>query len=195
MIDIKTLEAIKLIIEKADSQENCFDFSFLPQDEVKTFLASLNNLPKYLVNFVSPKLDKNEVQKWALIYLALHNLWHSEINHQDIAKLEIFTTAPIFHSTQNILSEEDLVKISFTYFLLGFSALKINHSLDYLISEKLILGEFVALGGIEKSIWGLKFKPEIMPSVAKNIQEKTEKDRHHFLLKKYKNLVFDFLTT
>jgi hypothetical protein len=194
MID-KALKEIKLILEKTDAQKDYLNFASLPQDEAKVFLACLNNLPKYLINFVSPKLDKNEVQKWGLIYLALHNLWHSEINHQDITKLEIFTTAPIFHSTQNILSEEDLAKLSFTYFLLGFSALKINHSLDYLISEKLILGEFVALGGIEKSIWGLKFKPEIMPSVAKNIQEKTEKDRHHFLLKKYKNLVFDFLTT
>jgi hypothetical protein len=190
----KVLEEIKLILEKTDLEKDRLNFSSLPKDEAKVFLISLNNLPRYLINFVSPKLDKNEIQKWALAYLALHNLWHSEINHQDIAKLEIFTTTPIFHSTKNILSEEDLAKLSFTYFLLGFSALKINHSLDYLISEKLILGEFVALGGIEKSIWGLKFKPEIIPSVAKNIQEKTEKDRHHFLLKKYKNLVFDFLT-
>jgi len=191
----KVLEKIKLILEKTDLQKDYLNFSSLPKDEARVFLTSLNHLPKYLINFVSPKLDKNEVQKWALIYLALHNLWHSEINHQDIIKLEIFTTSPIFHSTQNILSEEDLAKLSFTYFLLGLSALKINHCLDHLISEKIILGEFVALGGIEKSIWGLKFKPEIMPSVAKNIQEKTEKDRHYFLLKKYKNLVFDFLTT
>lgn len=190
----KTLEKIKLILEKEDLPKNYLDFSYLPEEEAKIFLASINNLPKYLINFVDPKISKNELQKWALIYLTLHNLWHSEVNLQDIIKLEILTTAPIFHLTQNILSEDEIKKLSFAYFLLGLSALQTNHSLENLISEKLILGEFVAVGGIEKNVWGLKCKPELMPSIAKNIQIKTENDRHNFLLKKYKNLVFDFLT-
>jgi hypothetical protein len=198
----KVIQEIKLILENRESQKKYLEFSYLPPDEAKIFLTSLNNLQRYLIHFTNPTVDKNEIQKWAFIYIALHNLWHSEINNQnieDIVKLEILTTAPIFHSMENILVQEKILKndefakLSFSYFLLGLTALKINHSLEYLISEKIILGEFVALGGVEKDIWGLQFKPDIMPLVTKNIQNKIEKDTHHLLLKKYKNFVFDFI--
>ncbi|GIW67280.1 MAG: hypothetical protein KatS3mg096_148 [Candidatus Parcubacteria bacterium] len=189
----KTLENIKIILEKRDLANDYFDLKALPPEEAKIFLASINVLPQHLAKFDSPPLDKNETKRWSLIYLALHNLFHSEINHQDITKLEILTTAPIFNLTKEFLNEEDLVKLSFAYFLLGFTSLRINHSLEYLISEKLILGEFVAIGGIESSIWGLKFKHHLLQPVAQNILTKVEKDRHDFLVKKYKNIVFDFL--
>lgn len=193
MIINKNLEEIKLILENSNLKKDYLELSSMPNDEAKVFLAALNSLQKFLINFVSPNVNKEEIERWSLIYLALHNLWHSEFSHDDIGKLEILTTAPILSSLQEILNQEEFQKLSFAYFLLGFSVLKINHSLENLISEKVILGEFVALGGIEKDIWGLKFKPEIMPTVAKNIQNKTEKDRHHLLIKKYKNIVFDFL--
>jgi len=189
----KTLEEIKLIIENVEENKTYWDLKYLPQEEAKIFLTSVNNLQQYLIKFDAPSLNKSEVKRWSLIYLAIHNLLHSEINHQDITKLEIFTTAPIFDLTQNILSKEDLEKLSLAYFLLGLSSLKINHSSEYLISEKLILGEFVAIGGIEKRIWGLKLKYQFLPEVARNIYNKVQNDKHNFLLKKYKNLAFDFL--
>lgn len=189
----KTLENIKLILGKGNFDKNYLDLKAIPSEEIKVFWASINILNHHIVKFDSPSLDKNEIKKWALIYLALHNLFHSEVNHQDITKLEVLTTAPIFTLTKDLLTEEDLAKLSFAYFLLGFTALRINHSLENLISEKLILGEFVAIGGIENGIWGLKFKHQILPTVAQNILAKVEKDRHNFLVKKYKNLVFDFL--
>ena len=192
MID-KTLESIKLILEKKEIDKNYLELKAIPVEEAKVFLASVNSLPQHLVKFDSPPLDRNELNKWALIYLALHNLFHSEINHQDISKLEILTTAPIFTTTNNLLTEEDFAKLSFAYFLLGLTALRINHSLEHLISEKVILGEFVAIGGIENSVWGLKIKHQLLPTVSQNILSKTEKDRHSLLIKKYKNLIFDFL--
>jgi hypothetical protein len=189
----KTLREIKLILEQRDLDRPYWDLKHLPCEEAKIFLASVNNLNQYLTKLDSPLLNKNEAKRWSLIYLALHNLLHSETENQDITKLEVFTTAPIFDLTKNILDEKDFEKLSLAYFLLGLSSLKINHSLEYLISEKLILGEFVAIGGVEKGIWGLKFKYQFLPQASSNIFNKVKNDRHNFLLKKYKNLVFDFL--
>jgi hypothetical protein len=189
----KTLQEIKLILESRDSDNVYWDLNYLPQDEARVFLASVNNLNQYLSKIDNNILDKNSAKRWSLIYLALHNLLHSETENPDITKLEVFTTAPIFDLTKNILNEEDFEKLSLAYFLLGLSSLKINHSLEYLISEKLILGEFVAIGGVEKGIWGLKFKYQFLPQAASNIFNKVKNDRHNFLLKKYKNLIFDFL--
>jgi hypothetical protein len=189
----KTLQEIKLILEQRDLDRHYWDLKHLHNEEAKIFLASVNNLNQYLAKLDSPLLDKEEAKRWSLIYLALHNLLHSVTENQDITKLEVFTTAPIFDLTKNILDEKDFEKLSLAYFLLGLSSLKINHSLEYLISEKLILGEFVAIGGVEKGIWGLKFKYQFLPQAASNIFNKVKNDRHNFLLKKYKNLVFDFL--
>jgi hypothetical protein len=189
----KTLQEIKLILEKRELDRDYCDLKHLPCEEAKIFLASVNSLNQYLTKLDSPLLNKNEAKRWSLIYLALHNLLHGEMDNQDITKLEIYTTAPIFDLTKGILDEKDFEKLSLAYFLLGLSSLKINHSLEYLISEKLILGEFVAIGGVEKEIWGLKFKYQFLPQAAFNIFNKVKNDRHNFLLKKYKNLVFDFL--
>jgi hypothetical protein len=189
----EVLQEIKLILEKRDINKAHYDLKHLPCEEAKIFLASVNNLDQYLAKLETSLLDKNEAKRWSLIYLAFHNLLHNETENQDITKLEVFTTAPIFDLTKNILNEKDFEKLSLAYFLLGFSSLKINHSLEYLISEKLILGEFVAIGGVEKGIWGLKFKYQFLPQAASNIFNKVKNDRHNFLLKKYKNLVFDFL--
>jgi hypothetical protein len=189
----KALQEIKLILEKRDLKRDYWYLKHLPSEEAKIFLASVNNLNQYLTKFETSILNKDEAKRWSLIYLALHNLLHSETENPDITKLEVFTTAPIFDLTKNILDEKDFEKLSLAYFLLGLSSLKINHSLEYLISEKLILGEFVAIGGVEKGIWGLKFKYQFLPQAASNIFNKVKNDRHNFLLKKYKNLVFDFL--
>ncbi len=189
----KALQEIKLILEKRDLDRDYWDLKHLPCEEAKIFLASVNNLNQYLTKLETSLLDKDETKRWSLIYLALHDLFHSEAENQDITKLEVFTTAPIFDLTKNILDEKDFEKLSLAYFLLGLSSLKINHSLEYLISEKLILGEFVAIGGVEKGIWGLKFKYQFLPQAASNIFNKVKNDRHNFLLRKYKNLVFDFL--
>jgi hypothetical protein len=188
----KTLEEVKLILEKRDFDKDYLALESLPQEEAKIFLAAVNNLDQYLTKLDSPILDKESAKRWSLIYLAIHDLLHSETQHQDIVKLEVFSTAPIFDLTKNILTEEDFGKLSLAYFLLGISSLKIDHSLEYLISEKLILGEFVALGGLEAGIWGIKFKHQFLSEAAKNVFDKVKNDRYKFLLKKYKNLVFDF---
>ena len=136
----KTLQEIKLILEKRDIDRDYLDLKHLPSEEAKIFLASTNNLNQYLAKLETSLLDKDGAKRWSLIYLAIHNLLHNETENQDITKLEVFTTAPIFDLTKNILDEKDFEKLSLAYFLLGLSSLKINHSLEYLISEKLILG-------------------------------------------------------
>ena len=193
-MDNKILENnIRLILENKAFEKHNIELTAIPEKEGKIFLMANNLLPETLVKFTNLPFDKNEAQRWSLIYLALHDLFHSEINYSDIVKLEILTTAPIFVLTKNILDNINLTKLFCAYFLLGFTALKINHDLEYLISEKLILGEFFALGGIENNIWGFKIKHELLPEIVNNILIKTQKDRHNFLVKKYKNLAFDFL--
>lgn len=194
-----TLIELKKIIENRnfDISDPHFKLDFLPQEEAKVFLSSFPLFDNILFKFDILKLtfDKEEIKKWALIYLALHNLFHEKYNKiygSDLTKLEIYSTAPLFLDTKDLL-EVDFQKLTYAYFLLGSSSLKTNHSLPYLISEKLILGEFIALGNLEESLWGYQLKTNSMPEVAKNILEKTEKDRIHHLIKKYQNFIPNFL--
>lgn len=166
---------------------------FLPQQEAKVFLSSFSLLDDIFAKFDILKINFNkaEIKKWALVYLSLHNLFHEEYNkiyNNDLTKLEIYSTAPIFLETKN-LADNDFQKLVYGYFLLGSAALKINHSLENLISEKLILGEFFAFGGVDQSIWGYELKTDLIREIAKNILEKTEKDRINYLIKKYQNFV------
>jgi hypothetical protein len=193
-----TLQEIKIILEKSNNINDYLELNFMPQEEARAFLTSIKNIDKFLIKLDSQVIDKDSFKKWSSIYLAIHNYLHSEIEkfpdiNQDILKLEVYATAPIFSLTKDILNENDFKKLNLTYFLLGISALNINHKLENLISEKLILGEFISLGGIEQGIWGLKIKTEFLPEAALSILNKTEHDRCNFLIKKYKDLIFDFL--
>jgi hypothetical protein len=190
-----TSELIKLAIAKTNSDITDFTFRAMPEKEVAVFIAALKNIPNILIKMDHDylKFNKEEIKKWAVIYLHLHNLFHSEANDEDLTKLEIVTTAPIFIEVPEIITQEEQKKLNLAYFSLGVAALKINHNLENLISEKIILGEFMAFGGLQEGIWGWQLKDEILTSVAKNILEKTNKNNHYFLVKKYKNFIFDFL--
>ncbi len=191
----KSIETIKLVLTKSEKNINNFSIDALPKEEAKVFVSALKMAPNFLIKLDHSYFDirRDEIEKWAVIYINLHNLFHSEYNDSDINKLEILTTVPIWTNLPELIAPQEQRKINLAYFLLGLSALKINHNLENLISEKIILGEFLAFGGIEKGIWGLKLKDEILPNVVKNILEKTQKNNHHQLVKKYKNFIFDFL--
>lgn len=174
---------------------NDFNLQYIPEEELKLFINSLKEFHKNLLKFSKPNLQKQDLEKWILIYLYTHNLFHSQIQENesnDLIKTELITTAPIFKIAKETLKEDDYIKLTFSYFLLGLTALQINHSLEYLISEKLILGEFVSVGGLEKSIWGLKFKHNVLLEVVDNLLDKIKRDRINLLVKKYRNITFDF---
>lgn len=190
------ISEIKKIIESNSFQpynlkkESMFDS--IPAEELSLFLESFSLFDKILSKLDISKinLNKNEIQKWSLIYLALHNLLHKENNiTNDLTKLEIYSTTPIFIQTKDLIDKNDYQKLVYSYFILSSASLKINHSSPHLISEKLILGEFYAFGGIEQSIWGYQLKTDLIFQIAQNILEKTNKDRINLLINKYKNFI------
>lgn len=189
-----TITRIKKILENNNFGETHLSLKSMPQEEARVFLASLNQFEKLTLKFdpIWFKPHKDDLKRWGVIYLLLHDLFHSEINHQDLTKLEIFTTAPIFNHVKEIVGKENTENLALAYFILGTGSLKINHSLNHLISEKIILGEFISVGGLDNGIWGFRIKKELLIDIAKNVLEKTEKDNHKLLIKKYKNFVFDF---
>jgi hypothetical protein len=192
----KTMNFLKINLNEFINSENKkFNVDKLPQAEVNVFINALKLVPELITKFDPRyfKFNKEEIERWSIIYLNIHNLFHSEINENEIEKLEILTTAPIFIEVTKIIPPEDQEKLNAAYFILGVAALKINHKLEHLISEKIILGEFISLGGIEESIWGLKLNHQILTSVAKNILEKTENNNHYCLVKRYKNFILDYL--
>lgn len=189
---------IKKILENKENkkiEEYNLDLKAIPAEEAKIFLASINQFDKLFLKFdpTFVKATNEDLKKNALIYIMIHDLFHQEINNEDLVKLEILTTAPVFYYLQEITDQKTFETFSLSYFLLGVSSLKINHSSPYCISEKIILGEFFAFGGLDNGIWGLKIKSDLLPQIAKIILDKVEKDSYQFLAKKYQNFKFDFI--
>ena len=190
-----TFTEIKKILEIANLKNLDLDLKAIPQEEIHFFLTALNQLEKLKLKLDPTwfKMEINDLKKYGFIYLALHNLFHQEIKDDDLTKLELLTTARPFKHLKDSTSKEILGNISLSYFLLGVNSLKINPTLPYLISEKIILGEFFSVGGLDNGVWGFRVKNELLPQVVENILKKTEKNTHQFLIKKYKNFVFDFI--
>ncbi len=188
------LQEIKKILEKDYSLEKT-DLRFIPEEEAKIFLEAIKNNEKIIskIDPFSVDYDKNELKKWQLIYLNLHDLYHQVIISQNLTELEIKATASILKEMVSFLEPSNLSKLYLAYLILGISSLKINHLLPCLISEKIILGEFVSVGGIETGIWGIKLKTQILHDVSNNIINKLQKDNYHSLVKKYKNFIFDII--
>lgn len=192
---METLTEIKKILENINLERISLDLKAMPQEEVVVFLAALNQFDKLFLKLDHSwlKLEKNDLRRWGIAYLLLHDLFHAETRESDLTKLEILTTAQIFTKAKEISSQENLDRLSLAYFILGAASLKINHSLPVLISEKIILGEFVSVGGLDNGIWGIRIKKELLPETAAKVLEKTHKGSLRPLAKKYKNFIFDFL--
>lgn len=192
---IKEIKETLEIINLKKPALSIIDFSNIPEEEVRIFLeASKNNLEFIKKLDISAlRIDKNELQKWQILYIKLHDLYHKEFREEDLNKLEIKTTASLFPDAEKVLDELGIEKLILAYISLGFSALKINRSSCYLISEKVLLGEFASLGGFERGIWGIKVNHKILPIVIRNVLDKLERGRHEMLVNKYKNFTFDFL--
>ncbi len=184
---------IERILKEQPQEE--LNLKALPPEEARVFLNVLKQFERFLTYFDPSWLnfEKDEIKKWGFIYVTLHDLFHQHTYHPDLNKLEILSTAPVLEEVQNFVSSEDYRKFATAYFILGLGSLKTNKSLIYLVSERLILGEFISFGGVENGLWGLKLKENLLPQIAKNILEKTQKDKLGFLLKKYRNFTFDFI--
>jgi hypothetical protein len=193
MAEEKIIEKLKIILDKDNTEEDYLEIKHLPEQEAKTFIQSLKILPEYFFKLENKSFKKEELKKWAFIYILLHNLLHSEVKNENISKLEILTTSPIFISVKNILEEKEKECLALAYFLLSLVSLKNNPRLENLISEKLILSELLSLGGISYGIWGLKIKTEALFIASENILDKIDHPTFDKLIKKTQNIIFDFL--
>lgn len=166
--------------------------SSLPQDEAQIFLSSLKNsfeiLKKLDIEY-HKKFSKEELQKWQLIYIKIHDLFHQVIYKEKLTELELETTLSIFSENNLTVKNEDFEKLALAYFVLGVTALKNYHDSPYLISEKIILGEFISRGGCEESLWGLKCHHHMFVEVSKDLSQKLIKGTYTLLEKQYKNFV------
>lgn len=192
MLENSTLKKIDLILN-LNSYKSNLNLDYIPKEEAEMFLSAVTEIKNYLLNLENPKTNFDEIKKWSLIYIALHDLFHSLNKENDLTKTEILSTTNIFEVINEHVFPVKFQLLVTAYFVLGISCLKKHHSSEYLISEKVVLGEFNALGGIKKGRWGLIVDHQLMPQIATNITLKVKKDTHHFLVKKYKNFIFDFL--
>jgi hypothetical protein len=174
---------------KAKSVPN---FDFLPQEEVKVFITALKNFPKLLPYF-EIKAKKEDLEKWALIYISLHNLFHEIFENHKIEEKELASTLKIFLETENLLSQNQKELLTSSYALLAIESLNLHHELPYLISEKIILGESYFFGVFEPSLWGTKIESEKLLEVVKNVNKKFEEGDIQKLIEAYKNFKFDIL--
>ncbi|BCX15495.1 MAG: hypothetical protein KatS3mg097_387 [Candidatus Parcubacteria bacterium] len=191
------LEKVKKIFETKISNYDLNDesFAYIPNEEMKIFLQTIKNMPKTIskFNLKDLQLSHQEIEKWALIYLKIHNMLHYEkistIN-DNIELIETEITATTFSETFHLIHNNDFKKLSTAYISLSLEAINNHHHSPFLISEKIILGEFVCNGGFEISLWGLKIKEHILSSVAKNILERINNNNYQKLLQKYQNFVY-----
>jgi len=193
MVEEKITEKLKIALNKNILEENYLEINHLPEEEAKVFIQALKTLPDYIFKLENKNLKKEELKKWAVIYILLHNLLHDEIKNEEIDKLEILTTSPIFITLNNILEEKNKEYFSLAYFLLSLVSLKQNPKLQNLISEKLILSELLSLGGISYGLWGIKLKTEVLFMASENIFKKINHPNFEKLIKKTQNIIFDFL--
>jgi len=186
------LTSLKEKISEVLKAKTVPNFDFLPPEEAKVFIAALKNFHKLLPYF-EIKTKKEDLEKWALIYLSLHNLFHEVFENYKIEEKEIVSTLKIFLETESLLNQNQKELLIHSYGLLSIEALNLHHELPYLISEKIILGESYFFGVFEPSLWGTKIKSEKLLEVIKNINKKLENGGIQQLIKSYKNFKFDIL--
>lgn len=190
---ILTIDNLEKILNNYPKLEKIVELKNIPAEELKTFLNSFNLLDKILANIdfrVLNNLNKDELKKWSIIYIITHDLFHEEVNNKHnyiLPQLEIYSTIPIFFQLKEIVSSDNYQKFIYSYFSLGLCALEINHRLENLISEKIILGEFSSIGGLETDLWGVKLKTELFDYALKTVLHKFEKSRYDMLIKRYMN--------
>lgn len=191
------LEKVKKIFEtKINSYDiNNESFAYMPDEEMKIFLKTIQNMPKTIskFNLKDLQLSRQEIEKWALIYLKIHNMLHQEkiqTNSEYLELIETEITAITFAETFRLISNNDFKKLSTAYISMSIDAINNYHHSPFLISEKIFLGEFIYNGGFEISLWGLKIKEHILSCVAENILERIKNNNYQKLLQNYRNFVY-----
>lgn len=194
------LEKVKKIFETKISSYNTDDesFAYIPDEEMKIFLQTIKSIPKTISKFdlKDLQLSSQEIERWAIVYLKIHNMLHYEktqtnITNNDYIELtEIEITATTFSETSQLVNNNDFKKLGTAYISLAIEAINNYHNSPFLISEKTLLGEFVYNGGFEISLWGLKIKENILSYVAKNVLERIKNNNYQKLLQKYRNFVY-----
>ncbi|MCS7200948.1 MAG: hypothetical protein NZ822_02275 [Patescibacteria group bacterium] len=195
-----TLEAnsLKKILEMKVEIEDVLSLKNIPPEELKTYLGAIKIIEE-IFNKIDYKtiqsLDKNDLKRWSLVFIFVHDIFHgiNNLSNYTLAKTEINSTLPAFQLLKNLVGINDYQKFIYAYFSLSASSLKINHQLENLISEKIILGEFHSIGGFDITRWGIKLKEDLFDYALQSINKKFENDKYSSLIKRYSNFSLDFI--
>jgi len=181
------------VISSSEKGSLDLNFNFIPKEEAKFFLTSLKNLNKIKGYFELTDLSKEEIEKWSIIFLLLHDFFHSLDNNQSIEKLETKITSQMFVISNEILNENQKLKLASSYVLLAIETLNNFHHSPYFISEKIVLGESYFQGVFEPSLWGIKINHAKFFEVNQKLNKKIENESFESLINNYKNFKFDIL--
>ncbi|GBD34578.1 hypothetical protein HRbin35_00311 [bacterium HR35] len=181
------------IISNSEKGSLDLNFNFIPKEEAKFFLASLKNINKVKGYFELNELSKEEIEKWSIIFLLLHDFFHSLADDSSIEKLETKITPQMFVASSEILNENQKLKLASAYILLGIETLNNFHHSPYFISEKIVLGESYFQGVFEPSLWGVKINHSKFFEVTQKLNKKIETESLERLIANYKNFKFDVL--
>lgn len=169
------------------------NFSNIPEQELKAFLDGIKKIKYISNNFELEEISKDELEKWGLGYLLIHDLFHKSFQNDNLYILETEITLQTFEESKKILTEKEIKSLEVGYLLLSLASLETHHSLEYLISEKIIIGESYFYGVFSISLWGYKFDNKKFEEVISNLLRKLKDGSIEKLIQRYKNLVPDFL--
>lgn len=169
------------------------NFSNIPEQELKAFLDGIKKIKYISNNFELEEISKDELEKWSLGYLLIHDLFHKSFQNDNLYILETEITLQTFEESKKILTEKEIKSLEVGYLLLSLASLETYHSLEYLISEKIIIGESYFYGVFSISLWGYKFDNKKFEEVISNLLRKLKDGSIEKLIQRYKNLVPDFL--
>ncbi len=169
------------------------NFSNIPEQELKAFLDGIKKIKYISNNFELEEISKDELEKWGLGYLLIHDLFHKSFQNDNLYILETEITLQTFEESKKILTEKEIKSLEVGYLLLSLASLETYHSLEYLISEKIIIGESYFYGVFSISLWGYKFDNKKFEEVISNLLRKLKDGSIEKLIQRYKNLVPDFL--
>lgn len=170
------------IIKNSENNESRLGGGFMPKEEKLIFERAINRLPH---PSISSNLSYKELAQYTKIYLEKHNYYHQKIQETPLAIAEVKIS---LRTLLDLLEEYEVNKITESYFHLALLAVEENPGSVYVVSEKVLLGEFVERGGLEPSVWNWKPKIEFFPELVKCLHEKAEKNNITHFVERYQSL-------
>lgn len=179
-------------IENIPMFKDIDDFSIfyknLPPQKAALYLSSLQNLSTAMCLIESYNLEKKEIEKGALMFLAALNILLAENSEIDEFQSIVDALKHIYALDNEVLRR----KIILGFFCISLNLFKNFSHEPAIISEKIIIGEFHDMGGFQSDTWGVSVDFGTFSELLKNITilspEKTQKLKSHYHHKTFEEL-------